>query len=215
MDWQEYQEATAQLYEQAEGLGEVLRNVYLPDRITGQKRQIDVLVEIKAKGHPLRMVIDAKYRKDRIDVKDVEEALALTAAVGANKCILVVANGWTKPAEEKARFFGADLVLLDMEDALDLVVADKWEVCPKCQEDCIVLEHEGFIEYPDGTTSVYIGGQCRRCRLAYFWCWCCGWQDYLDPGESHICDCGHEWITAADGLDVNPGAHPSKFDEEL
>jgi hypothetical protein len=40
MTWQEYQEAAARPYEQAEGIGTVRRNAYLPGRVTGQKRQI-------------------------------------------------------------------------------------------------------------------------------------------------------------------------------
>jgi len=61
MTWQEYQEAVAVLYEQAEGFGNVRRNVMVPDKITGQSRQIDVLIEIEAKGHSLKMVVDAKF----------------------------------------------------------------------------------------------------------------------------------------------------------
>ena len=49
MTWQEYQEAVAVLYEQADGFGNVSRNVMVPDKITGQPRQIDVLIEIEAK----------------------------------------------------------------------------------------------------------------------------------------------------------------------
>ena len=41
MTWQEYQEAVAVLYEQADGFGNVIRNVMVPDKITGQPRQID------------------------------------------------------------------------------------------------------------------------------------------------------------------------------
>ncbi len=37
MEWQEYQEAAAILYEQAEGIGVVCRNVLLPDKVTGPR----------------------------------------------------------------------------------------------------------------------------------------------------------------------------------
>ena len=112
MTWQEYQEAVAVLYEQTDGFGDVSRNVMVPDKITGQARQIDVLVEINAKGHSLKMIVDAKFHASPIDVRDLESVLALADAVGANKAIVVAANGWTEPAKKKADQVGCSLELL-------------------------------------------------------------------------------------------------------
>ncbi|MFP3681993.1 hypothetical protein SB725_33425, partial [Pseudomonas sp. SIMBA_041] len=78
-----------------------------------------------------------------IDIKEVESVLALAEAVGANKAIIVAANGWTEPAEKKADHVGCDLRLLSLEEAIDLLVPDKWEMCPSCLRDCIVLEDDG------------------------------------------------------------------------
>jgi len=80
--WQECQEAVAVLYEQLDGIGTVRRNVSVPDRVTGTPRQVDVLVELNERGHALPILVDAKFRKNKADVKDVEEVVALTAAVG-------------------------------------------------------------------------------------------------------------------------------------
>jgi len=207
MDWQEYQEAVARLYEQADGLGDVRRNTFLPDRTTGQPRQVDVLIEIEAKGHPLRLVIDAKYRRGKINVRHVEEVIALAEAVGANKCVLVAANGWTKPAERKAAMSGTDLILLDIDEALDLVVEDKWELCPVCEQDCIVLDHYGTLQLPDGSESVHLAGQCRTCKLAFLWCLACGDEGHMRPGDSHTCGCGHTWRCERGRMCVQVAGH--------
>src|SRR4051812_39438670 len=122
MKWQEYQEAVARLYEQAEGIGQLRRNVYLPDKETGQAPQIDALLELEAKGHCLRVVIDAKFYRTKLDAKDIEGVLALTSAVGANKSVIVAANGWTEPAGIKAGLHNCDLRLLTLDEALDLMV---------------------------------------------------------------------------------------------
>jgi hypothetical protein len=90
------------LYEQAEGIGVVRRNVLLPDKVTGQMRQIDGLIELEVKGHQIWILVDAKFRKDKLDVKDIEDVLALVEAVNASKSVIVAANGWTGPAETKA-----------------------------------------------------------------------------------------------------------------
>ena len=73
MSWQEYQEAVALFYEQVDGFGNVKRNVMVPDKITGQPRQIDVLIEIEAKGHPLKMVVDAKFHSAPVNVREVDD----------------------------------------------------------------------------------------------------------------------------------------------
>jgi hypothetical protein len=78
MTWQEYQEAVAEFYEHIDDFGNVRRNVMVPDKITGQPRQIDVLIEIEAKGHPLKMIVDAKFHAVPIDVREVESVLALS-----------------------------------------------------------------------------------------------------------------------------------------
>lgn len=104
MTWQEYQEAVAILYERAEGIGEVRRDVRIPDKVTGQPRQIDVLIELGSKGHTVKILIDAKFHSSKIDVKNVDEVLALSDAVNACKAVIVSANGWTEPAFRRATF---------------------------------------------------------------------------------------------------------------
>ncbi len=46
MKWQEYQDAVGQLYAQMEKIGEIKKNITIPDRVTGHPRQIDVWWEI-------------------------------------------------------------------------------------------------------------------------------------------------------------------------
>ena len=80
MTWQEYQEAAAVLYEQLEGIGAIQRNIRMPDRLTGQDRQIDVLLTLESKGHRFQAVIDAKFHSEPLDVKVIEEVVALAEA---------------------------------------------------------------------------------------------------------------------------------------
>jgi hypothetical protein len=63
MNWQEYQEAVGVLYSQLEGMGKVYKNITLPDKITGQPRQIDVWLEGELKGHKINILVDAKYQR--------------------------------------------------------------------------------------------------------------------------------------------------------
>lgn len=202
MKWQEYQDAVAVLYEQAEGFGNVRRNVLVPDKVTGQSRQIDVLIEINAKGHPLNLVVDAKFHATPIDVKEVESVLALTDAIGANKAIIVAANGWTEPAAKKASHVGCDLRLLSLEEAIDLLVPDKWEICPNCQHDCIVLDDDGALITKDGLIFWWLAGQCRECKYAFAWCQECGIYMHIPFDSRTECTCGHIWENKGDGVNL-------------
>lgn len=182
-----------------EKLGTVYKNVSLPDKVTGQPRQVDVWWEIEFGDHKIRVLVDAKLRKYKVDVKDVEEVLALGNAVGANKCVLVVANGWTKPANSKAQFSGLDLKLLSVSKALELVVKDKWRICPACANDCIILDSDGKLPSVGGIWW-WLAGRCRECKAANLWCQECGINMILSLGEGVQCHCGHWWWNEEAGL---------------
>jgi len=196
MTWQEYQSAVGELYVQMEGIGIVKKSITLPDKITGQPRQIDVWLEIETKSHKIGILIDAKYRKDKVDVKDVEEILSLANAVGANKCVLVALSGWTEPAAVKAQAVGLDLRLFTLEQALDVIVPEKWIICPSCESDCIVMDCAGGIVV-DGMWSLLTAGRCRECRVTQFYCWACGDRILLGLKKQARCDCGHIWKNTA------------------
>lgn len=193
MTWQEYQEAVAVLYEQLDGIGTVLRDQRIPDRDTGQPRQIDTLLTLGTKGHTIKVVVDAKFHAEPIDVKSVEEVAALANAVGANKSVVVAANGWTEPAAKKAERLSCDLRLLSLEDALDLLVPDKWMMCPSCNRDCIVMDQDGAVQTQSGMWIWWLAGACRDCRYVIAWCQDCGDRYHLRPGESLKCYCGYTW----------------------
>ena len=202
MKWQEYQEAVAVLYEQLDGFGTVHRNVYLPDLVTGQRRQVDVMIEMTERGHSLRMLIDAKFYSTPLDVKGIEEVAALSQAVGAHKTIIVAANGFTSPAKAKARFIQCDLMTLSVEEALDIIIPDKWKMCPVCSADCIVLDQDGMTQFDNGSIFWWLAGQCRGCKCGRVHCQDCGQKMYIEIGKSLVCGCGHEWHATDEGIAI-------------
>lgn len=202
MTWQEYQDAVALLYEQAQGFGHVSRNVLVPDTVTGQKRQIDVLIEIEAKGHSMKLMVDAKFHSVPIDVREVEAALALADAVGANKAVIIAASGWTAPAKTKAERAGCDLRLLSVEQALDLIVREKWMMCPACEADCIVLDQDGAVQLDDGLIIWWLAGQCRSCKCVRIHCQDCGVKAYTELNGVYVCGCGHAWSSTEEGVTI-------------
>ena len=199
MNWQEYQEAVGKLYEKADGFGNVHKNITRPDKVTGRPRQVDVLVEFEIGGHKFDMLIDAKFHKDKIDVKAVESVLCLAESVGVHKAVIVASNGWTDAASEKAQHAGMDLMLLRVDEALEILVPDMWEMCPYCGDDCMVLDHDGMMEI-NGLVFLWFAGKCRECRSAFIWCQDCGLKENLKEKDVWECDCNHLWKNCTHGI---------------
>ena len=119
MDWKEYQYITAELLERAERIGKIDKNVLLPDKSSGRKRQIDALLEVKTKGRIIKIVIDAKYRKRKININDVGIVSELIDAVGADRGVIICPNGWSSYAKDRSKELGLDLKLVTIEDAIE------------------------------------------------------------------------------------------------
>lgn len=203
MKWQEYQEAVGQLYERIEGFASVQKNITIPDKITGQARQVDVWIEFEVKTHKIGMLIDAKFRQDKLDVKDIEEIYALGTSVGANKVIIVASNGWTRPAKIKADFIGMDLRILTIENALDILSPDKWFICPICLADFIGLDFLGGLILNE-MISIVTAGRCYGCNGAYINCQACGLNILLKENEEYLCECEHSWKATKSSIQVKP-----------
>lgn len=211
MKWQEYQEAVGELYEQMAEFGTVKKNITIPDRVTGQPRQIDVWWEAKFGGHSIGVLIDAKSRKTIIDVKDVEEVHMLAQAVKAHKAIIVTNNGWTSPAKDFASFCGMDLLILSFDDATDLIIEEKWLMCEVCKEDCVVMDLSNFIEI-NGLYNWFLGGKCRSCHAIYIHCQDCGDRGIITNSQHYRCYCPLIWSLTKGVLQVRP--IPSSDDDD-
>ncbi|WP_186331471.1 restriction endonuclease [Paenibacillus xylanexedens] len=199
MKWQEYQNAVGELYNQMDQIGEIKKNITIPDKITGQPRQVDVYWEINGKNHRIGILIDAKLRKSKLDVKDVEEVFALADSVKANKAIIVTNTGLTEPARKKAEFIGMDIKIFSIEEALETIVEDYWQLCPSCENDCIIMD-SGSSFMIDGLIFWSIGGRCRTCKTAISWCQECGHYETIEINKHIECTCGHKWGNDENGL---------------
>jgi hypothetical protein len=201
MTWQEYQEAVGTLYEEMGTFGVVKKNITIPDRVTGQPRQVDVWWEMEVGDHIFKVLIDAKKRNGKIDVKDVEEIVALARAVNADKAIIVTNGDWTSPAEVYANFEGLDLRLFTIDEATDLIVEDKWKMCTVCNEDCVLMNNTGFFEIA-GAINWWLGGNCRGCKTMYIHCQDCGQKGVIPLENSWQCLCPLLWSNKSGQLEV-------------
>lgn len=210
-DWKRYERLVARLM--ADQLSTefcVTPNASVLGAITGIKRQIDVLIEARHDtDNSRRIIVDAKRRKRKIDVKDVETFRGMMEDVGATHGYLVCPFGHTAAAEKRAqKAVSIRLLPLDRLEGFD---PRTWPPCtrPSCKNGRIFWD--GYPEVSldlvalDGAPArlafVHSVGKCDRCRVFHVSCATCR-QILCVPADDdtdigHQCACRLPWFWLA------------------
>ena len=98
-EWQRLEAIVAQLEKLLGGEAEVTTG-WLPDKDTGHKRQIDVIIRAVVGSIPFLGIIECRKRQKVSDVRWVEEVAQKRISVSADKAIIV--GELTRPARDKA-----------------------------------------------------------------------------------------------------------------
>lgn len=202
----------------------VTPNASIFGAITGIRRQIDVLIEARHDtDNTRRIIVDAKRRKRKIDVKEVEAFRGMMEDVGATHGYLVCPNGHTLAAEKRAQST-VSIRLLPL-DRLEDFDPRTWPRCsrPKCKSGRVFWD--GFPEVdldlltPDGAPKrlqyIHKVGKCDRCGVFHVSCIACGQilcvpeDDQLDEG--HQCECKLPWFWLASIEQDEKGARSAEL----
>ena len=104
-DWELYERLVARLM--ADQISTdlcVTPNAHITGKISGINRQIDVLIDARHDtDNTRRIIVDAKRRRRKIDVTDVEAFQGVMNDVGATHGYLVCPAGHTKAAVKRAQ----------------------------------------------------------------------------------------------------------------
>lgn len=179
----------------------VTPNARIVGRISGRSRQIDVLIDARHDtDNTRRIVVDAKKRSRKIDVKDVEAFRGLMEDVGATHGYLISPSGHTKAAEKRAQMaVSIRLVPLDRMEDFD---PSTWPECMNghCKhgrvfwdgypELSVVLSPTNNSHAPMIASFLHYVGKCDRCGRFHVRCHSCG--DLLSVPEGHDDDHGHQ-----------------------
>lgn len=111
MDWKQYEQEIEAHFRSEYPSAHITANAKLLGKFSKTERQIDLLIEQQVCDLPFRIVIDAKYRGRKVDVKEVEEFLGMVRDVGPHKAILISLEGYTDAAIQRASADDADLIL--------------------------------------------------------------------------------------------------------
>ena len=181
----------------------VTPNARIIGRVSGRSRQIDVLIDARHEtDNTRRIVVDAKNRKRKIDVTDVEALLGLMKDVNATHGYLASPSGYTKAAEKRAQM--AVSIRIVPIDRLENFDPSTWPECksPRCRHGRVFWD--GYPELslklrsastpgeqePKTLSFVHYVGKCDRCGLFHVWCTTCG--DILPVPEDDEDDHGHQ-----------------------
>jgi Restriction endonuclease len=110
-DWKKFEELAAAIQRELAADAIVTENAKLVGK-SGTSRQVDILIEEQAGQFKLRIAIDCKDYKERVDVKEVEAFIGLIEDIGAHKGAMIAANGFTETAKSRALGAGLDLFRL-------------------------------------------------------------------------------------------------------
>jgi len=213
--WLVYERCVAAFaHEQYGDLSTIVQpNVLIKGAISGIDRQIDVMVDSRWNNEPYkRLIIDAKARKRRINVNDVESFEGLMKDCNASHGVIICTNGWTDGATKRAQD-AITINLLSFEDALKY----EW-VWEPCLGDCnknrnhlsrgMVLWTE-FQLFGRGPAWLMLQtGKCDGCHSFHVWCWDCGEKFAVPDNDVVQCACGLYWASVPESKDSGHVGEP-------
>lgn len=184
-------------------------NAQVTGSISSQRRQIDVLIDVRHDtDNSRRIIVDAKRQRRKVDITHVEALRSLMEDVGATHGYLVCPNGHTEAAQKRAQE-AVSICLLPL-DHLQNFDPSRWPACQR--EGCTRgrVFWDGFPEVymslqpasglGDGKvlTFIHYVGKCDRCGRFHVHCLTCNQLFPLDDEEGeHQCDCKLPWFWLA------------------
>lgn len=97
--------------------GHVVESPLLTDTVTGELREVDVLIETSIAGYEIKLAIECIDRKRKADTPWIEGILQKHKNLPTDKLILVSRSGFSVAALKKAEFY--NLPVFTLEDAIE------------------------------------------------------------------------------------------------
>lgn len=178
----------------------VLPNVKLLGVLSGIERQIDVLIDSRWNdGINRRIIVDAKDRGRKVDVKDIESFEGMLRDCGASRGVIVCPNGYTPAAHRRAQ---ESIVITIL--TIDELQEFDWVYEP-CLGTCSIKTRQSrqrgmvlwaaYLGIPtQNVMHIFQTGKCDGCHEFHVWCWECGLKFAVPHNGLFRCSCPHDWI---------------------
>ena len=96
---------------------------FLPDSVTGEMREHDVVISYPSVHHAILLAIECRDRSRKVTVNEVEGFALKCQHTGISKGVMVSPRGFWKPALTKARHCGITCLTLRQADGFDWLLA--------------------------------------------------------------------------------------------
>jgi len=201
VDWKQYERLVSFFCsdEFSDNKTTVLANAKITGAISGESRQVDVLIDKRfSPDISRRIIVDAKRHSRKIDITEVERFEGMMRDCRAEYGFLVCPVGYTKGAQKRAQS-NITLKLLTFSD-LERFSLDSYELCNS--NSCLKRIHTGVLYWsdafgiflPDGTVSLFSVAKCDVCHQFHVWCFSCGMKAMLTDEDEFHCSCGMPWF---------------------
>lgn len=203
--WQLFESEVERKQAKLDPLSAVDRDVRIPGVLSGQPRQIDVLVRGVMGGQEFAIAIECKRYARRLGIGAVDEFAGKLLDVGVDRGVLYALNGLTQPAKDRAagsqapRITLGDLLLSDdhVEPDLEYLFTGLGD-CPN--PNC----YTGDISWSwwKSAEERVCAGSCDTCGTWAAECPTCGEVDFVEDGACYACDTNITLGWGRKGIDV-------------
>lgn len=157
------------------GNARVVESAMVADKITGEQREVDVLISTNASGYEVSIAIEVVARGRKADTPWVESMHSKHSSLPTNKLILVAESGFTSPALRKAKFYGFEAITIetalaaDWKLATELTATGFFELTSFKYSCTVVYESEGSaLQQVDVPSSALITSESKQTTLDEF-----------------------------------------------
>jgi hypothetical protein len=108
--WREFEKLIARIEQAMAPSGAEVRSPdHIPDKVTGQLREVDASVRYKVGTCPILITIECRDRNSIQDVQWIEQLVEKKRSVGAAMTVAVSSSGFSEPAVKKAAASGIEI----------------------------------------------------------------------------------------------------------
>lgn len=129
MNWKDYEKEIYKHFVRIYPNAQISYNVKIVGKYSKTNRQIDILIEEYIAGNKIKIIVDGKFFKKKINVKIVEMFISMLKDCSVSKGILITQEGFTQAAINRA-YYGEDDIELDVLNFKDLKMFQAFEAIP-------------------------------------------------------------------------------------
>lgn len=148
------------------GNAQVQESAMLQDKISGDFREVDILISTKSSSYDVLIAFEVVARSRKADTPWVESMYSKHSSLATDKLILVSEKGFTSTALKKAKFYGIETVTIenalmtDWKVAVELTAKGFFEVTNFKYSCSVIYQFEnGDLEQTETPTNLSVSIQ--------------------------------------------------------